>query len=815
MKKVALKWTYVGLVSVLCLITFIFSIVTLSDKKDNYRASADFDVEKTYSYVQEFAKESRPRNSVAHGLAIDFLVDELKSFGADPIVMQYLTTYDDVVNWGGYGGNHTLVPDTLATNVLVEIKGKKADGDVLVVQAHTDSVPMGTGAYDDAVPVSAMMEYIRQIKKNNIQFENTVVFLFTDGEEEGLLGARLFADKRETFNVVDEYYINLLDRVKFVTNWEARGSGGTLIMFETTKGNYNTVKEFSKVNKSVYTNSIANFVYNQMPNGTDFSAFSNKNIQGLNFANIGEGMNYHTQFDNINNVDKSNIALVEKNMIATTEKFANIDLNLMYKTDKNAVFFSFINMFTVYYPKAVAIVFGVITLLMLVATALINMFVTKKYSFKQFGLSMASCAIGLVLAVLTAFLFKTVFGLIPALGKILGASSYNSITAVFGYMLIMIAVFTVTMSAFNKLFKVTSSEYNVLSGMTAVAFLGSILSFIMPELSFVLACPGFLCAVILLLSTAIKKWDFSKFYLGFIPFLAMIPHSMSLMILASEALGLTLAWIISILGLIAFGFILPYLLDVKEFLSKATEKEGTQPKKAVKVLTRKSDVIAATLVLVLGVTFFFVGITKPLGISTNIYGKASGKYMLFNDDTIIYKISDGEDDGKFIMRDRSSFEYLKKHYDIDGTYNASSDEYTLDLSVDIAPKPLDISYEKRDYGFEITVKKAYDGMFSMYFSLGQSGETSITKIEVTDNLTTTTFNTADFIENMKSKGEIKFRSYNDSTVKVYTTSSKLDMRYTENDDIEITNVQKIADMKDAEEYLKTGIEVSKNYTLEQ
>ena len=72
-------------------------------------------------------------------------------------------------------------------------------------------------------------------------------------------------------------------------------------MFETAKNNFNTIKYYSKANSNVYTNSIANLVYQSMPNGTDFSNVKDY-YQGINLANLGGGQNYHTQGDDPSNV---------------------------------------------------------------------------------------------------------------------------------------------------------------------------------------------------------------------------------------------------------------------------------------------------------------------------------------------------------------------------------------------------------------------------------------------------------------------------------------------------------------------------------
>ncbi len=105
------------------------------------------------------------------------------------------------------------------------------------------------------------------------------MFCFVNGEEFGLYGSEAFMEEFTGFDRV-------VERIRFGTNLESRGTGGTLIMFETAANNYNTVKLFSEINENVFTSSIATMIYDMMPNGTDFSNFKDA-YQGLNFANLG------------------------------------------------------------------------------------------------------------------------------------------------------------------------------------------------------------------------------------------------------------------------------------------------------------------------------------------------------------------------------------------------------------------------------------------------------------------------------------------------------------------------------------------------
>jgi len=78
--------------------------------------------------------------------------------------------------------------------VIVRVPGTRSSAPDVLITAHYDSVPVGPGAGDDGVSVAAMLETMRALKAGK-PLKNDVVFLFTDGEELGWLGAKAFAQQ--------------------------------------------------------------------------------------------------------------------------------------------------------------------------------------------------------------------------------------------------------------------------------------------------------------------------------------------------------------------------------------------------------------------------------------------------------------------------------------------------------------------------------------------------------------------------------------------------------------------------------------------
>jgi acetylornithine deacetylase/succinyl-diaminopimelate desuccinylase-like protein len=78
-------------------------------------------------------------------------------------------------------------------NVLARLDGQEA-GEAVMVAAHYDSVPAGPGAFDDGAGVATILEAARALKSFP-QARHSIIFLVDDGEEAGLIGARVFVNQ--------------------------------------------------------------------------------------------------------------------------------------------------------------------------------------------------------------------------------------------------------------------------------------------------------------------------------------------------------------------------------------------------------------------------------------------------------------------------------------------------------------------------------------------------------------------------------------------------------------------------------------------
>ena len=220
-------------------------------------------------------------------------------------------------------------------NVMTRLEGITDDPAIMLV-THFDSVPYGPGASDDGVGVAAMLEVARMLKQKGPP-RRTVLFLFTDGEEYGLLGAKKFVEQHPWAK-----------RVKWVINLEARGTDGPSVMFETGTESLSSIREFASVSRRPVSSSLFFEIYKRLPNDTDFSVFKKAGMQGFNFAFIGNVKNYHTPQDNLVNVDRSSFQHHGENMWRLVADLAYRDE--MPEVGGQAVYFDVLARLLVWWP---------------------------------------------------------------------------------------------------------------------------------------------------------------------------------------------------------------------------------------------------------------------------------------------------------------------------------------------------------------------------------------------------------------------------------------------------------------------------------
>jgi hypothetical protein len=80
-----------------------------------------------------------------------------------------------------------------ASNVVAEIRGSEKPDEFVILGAHLDSWELGTGALDNGCNAALVVDALRAIKASGVKPRRTIRFILFSGEEQGLIGSRLYA----------------------------------------------------------------------------------------------------------------------------------------------------------------------------------------------------------------------------------------------------------------------------------------------------------------------------------------------------------------------------------------------------------------------------------------------------------------------------------------------------------------------------------------------------------------------------------------------------------------------------------------------
>lgn len=254
-----------------------------------------FSAARAMSDIEQIARAPHPVGSPEHARVRAYLSARLTQLGLEVSEQAGPLSPASVKRLARAGGDPAAA-NNQAINLIGVLPGKDRSQPAVMLMAHYDTVVGSPGAADDSAGVAAILEAVRAIKARG-SVERDLVVLLTDAEELGLDGARVFFGGHP-----------LRDRIGAVVNLEARGGGGRAAMFETGREAGPTVQLFrraaARADGGTTATSIAAFMYERMPNGTDFTVPKDRGIGGLNLAFIGRPDQYHSANATPANLDR-------------------------------------------------------------------------------------------------------------------------------------------------------------------------------------------------------------------------------------------------------------------------------------------------------------------------------------------------------------------------------------------------------------------------------------------------------------------------------------------------------------------------------
>lgn len=274
--------------------------------------SGRFDRQNARAHVERLAGAigSRAAGTTANQQARAYLIETLQLYGFDVRVQEAEAQWRE-------GGRTARV-----ANIIGIRNGQSRDAIGLV--SHYDSVTAGPGAGDDAFGVAVALESARVLAARTSPRYSLMV-LITDGEEDGLMGARVLVQDAE-----------VRARLRTFLNLEAIGTRGPVPLFETGPGTGPALRAWAAA-PHPRGGSYMLSIYKALPNDTDATVLRDLDIFGLNFAAVGDSHAYHTDRDRADRVTPAALATIGDNVIDIVER---LDADPLESSAGEPVYFS-------------------------------------------------------------------------------------------------------------------------------------------------------------------------------------------------------------------------------------------------------------------------------------------------------------------------------------------------------------------------------------------------------------------------------------------------------------------------------------------
>ncbi|KAI8077690.1 uncharacterized protein BX664DRAFT_270385 [Halteromyces radiatus] len=172
-------------------------------------------------------------------------------------------------------------------NVMIRLHGQQGSVDnALMINAHYDSVSTSHGVTDNGMGTATALELLNYFVQNPPQ--RTLIFLFNNYEEGGLIGAQSFVNHP------------WFSTIKLFVNLEGTGSGGRSLLFRSS--NLNAVKKLASSRaRLLHASPFGNDLLKSklIRSDTDYTTFTGKGVPGLDIAFYTPRSHYHTQRDDL------------------------------------------------------------------------------------------------------------------------------------------------------------------------------------------------------------------------------------------------------------------------------------------------------------------------------------------------------------------------------------------------------------------------------------------------------------------------------------------------------------------------------------
>lgn len=497
----------------------------------------EFSADRALAHLWKIAGQPRPVGTPEHARVRAYILAQLSALGLQPQVQETVA----IDSYHNRSGNSLWAARVF--NVIARLPGRQGSSRPILMMTHYDSTPGSPGASDAGAPVAMLLETLRALRAA-APLKNDLIVLFTDHEETDLFGVRAFAAHHPWAADIGA-----------VLNFEARGGGGPVLMFETGPANGWLVRELARAPYPV-ASSLMSTVYRYIPNGTDFTVLRKRGAEGLNFAFIDRPTVYHRATDTVENLDPRTLQQLGVNALALARRLGDLDLRRRPAGD--AVFFNALGYRLLVYPVDWALPLAGLAAVVLCGVAALGL---RRGRLTAAGMARGALAYGLSLLaapLAAAALLWLVFKLDPSFSAMLGPT-YNSPAYYLAFAALALAAISATYALFQARTSLADAAMGGLFGGLALLLLTAVF---LPGGSYLLTWPTLASSLAMGLWLAGPEREtpsragLAALAVGALPAVFLIVPWIALLFLGMTVL---MAWAVVLFAALLAGLLVPHL----------------------------------------------------------------------------------------------------------------------------------------------------------------------------------------------------------------------------------------------------------------
>ena len=544
------------------------------------------------------------------------------------VVPAYYSSYKNIsatefLSFGDHAQDSNVIKTKKVQNVVLYVPGKDTKSkieitgnnftidkdnlsDAIMVVSHFDSKRGNTPYVSNGIATGSAIALFEYIMDNGIEFENDLVFLFTDGNYSLGLGVNAFMYS-STYN---DLFYGVRNRVKLVANFDCVTDGGVLVMTGTENAGKSALSAYANISGLSYSSSLTGDIYTSLAENNDYSILEAKAALNFVTAGVKDGL-YDTE-----NISDKAATQITAMMSRFVDYAGNLDLSTVSNETPSAIF-NYLDI-SIWYANYVGYIMGGI-LVLLLALIITFMIIKKLHNPKSLAFGALVNVLSVLCTIASLFVAYFLVSLTLSLVGIISiASMFTLVANNVGWFIIFSVVAFVFSAFFTNLFaKTFKCEASVSKANSMLMILTAIvMSFACPKYAYLFGPVALLQATALIVGGVLQIRKCAKYNCYEALNIPMVVSGIILPLVLNEFAVVSLVVPAFLMPLLV-GVVVTYLqsivpvvnAQVKKWFNKRASKKVIIDEEVVQLHTTPAIKLVTASLVIVSVLAFIASLT--------------------------------------------------------------------------------------------------------------------------------------------------------------------------------------------------------------